>query len=69
MDSPISKRMKILLLQTMQELGISKSELARRMGKSPQSVSRLTNINHTSNANHMQEAFKTMGKTVKLVEV
>lgn len=64
---PISKRMKIALLQTMEELQISKSELARRMCKSPQSITRLTNLNYTSNANHMYEAFKAMGKTLTLV--
>lgn len=63
---PISKRMKRALLQNMQELNISKSELARRMGKSPQSITRLTNLDYTSNANHMQEAFKAIGKTATL---
>lgn len=63
---PISKRMKRALLQSMQELNISKSELARRMGKSPQSITRLTNLEYISNANHMQEAFKAIGKTVTL---
>lgn len=66
MNEPLSIRMKLILLQKMQELSIRKSELARRLKKSPQSITRLTNINYTSNANHIQDAFKAIGVTLSL---
>lgn len=58
---PLSAVTKILLLNTMLEQRISKKKLADRMGVSPQQLTRIVNLKHTTKIDTLQNAFKALG--------
>jgi antitoxin HicB len=61
-EVPASLSAKILLLNEMLHQNVRPAELARRIGTSPQVVSRLTNIRHTSQIDGIDTALRALGK-------
>ena len=61
-EVPASLSAKILLLNEMLHQNVRPSELARRIGTSPQVVNRLTNIRHTSQIDGIDTALRALGK-------
>jgi antitoxin HicB len=65
-ELPVSVSAKVLLLNEMIEQRVRPAELARRLQTTPQEVSRLTSIHHTSKIDGIAEAMKTLGKTLEV---
>jgi antitoxin HicB len=55
-------RLKIRLYQSMRDKGVSKAELARRMTVHPPQVDRLLDLNHHSDIDQIDAAFKALGE-------
>jgi len=53
---------KVELYRAMRTAGISKAELARRMGIAPQQVQRLFDTNHNSRLDQLAAAFAALGR-------
>ena len=53
---------KVLLLNEMSSQKVRPSELARRIGTTPQEVNRLTNIRHTTRIDRVDTALRALGK-------
>ena len=53
---------KVLLLNEMLRQKVRPAELARRLGTTPQEVSRLTNLRHTTRIDRVDEALRALGK-------
>lgn len=66
-ELPPSLAAKVLLLNTMLEQRVTAAELARRLHTSPQSVSRLMNLNHATKIDIVSDALKVMGRHMELV--
>jgi antitoxin HicB len=66
-ELPPSMAAKVLLLNTMLEQRVTAAELARRLHTSPQSVTRLVNLNHTTKIDTVADALKAMGRHMELV--
>jgi antitoxin HicB len=65
-ELPISLSAKILLLNEMIRQQIRPAELARRLGTTPQTVNRLTNLRHASKIDSIAGAMKALGKTLEI---
>jgi antitoxin HicB len=65
-ELPASLSAKILLLNEMLRQKVRPSELARRIGTTPQEVNRLTNIRHTSKIDRIDVALQALGKRLVL---
>jgi antitoxin HicB len=50
------------LYRAMRKAGITKAELARRIGVSPQAAQRLFNIHHASRLDQIEAAMRTLGR-------
>jgi len=57
---------KVLLYCAMRRQGVSKAELARRMGIARQSVDRILNLNHASRMDVMDSAFAALEQTLTI---
>ncbi|CAN7734099.1 type II toxin-antitoxin system HicB family antitoxin [Neorhizobium tomejilense] len=55
---------KLALIQAFMESDISKSELARRLGKSENEARRILDPDHRTKLGQMQEAMAALGKTL-----
>lgn len=66
-DLPISASIKVVLLNTLLETRVSQSKLAKRMGISPQQVTRIVNLNHTTKVDTLAAAFKALGRELKII--
>jgi antitoxin HicB len=66
---PASVACKILLLNEMLAQKVGPSELARRMGTSPQVVNRLVDLHHPTKIDKVEEALGRLGKHLELVAV
>ena len=66
-ELPTSLAAKVLLLNTMLEQRVSAAELARRLHTSPQSVTRLVDLNHITKIDTVADAMKAMGRRMELV--
>lgn len=66
-ELPASLAVKVLLLNTMLEQSVSAAELARRLHTSPQSVTRLVDLNHATKIDTVADALKAMGRRMELV--
>ncbi|QJD91824.1 type II toxin-antitoxin system HicB family antitoxin [Duganella dendranthematis] len=64
---PASAACKILLLNEMVAQKVGPSELARRMGTSPQVVNRLVDLHHPTKIDTVEEALESLGKQLELV--
>ena len=53
---------KVLLLNEMLRQKVRPAELARRIGTTPQEVSRLTNLRHSSKIDRVNAAMRDLGK-------
>lgn len=58
----ISRKIKSLLLNTMEQQGITKAELSRRMKLPPQEITRITDLGHPTKVDTLALAFKVLGK-------
>ena len=65
-ELPVSLSAKVLLLNEMVLQKVRPSELARRLGTTPQEVNRLTNLRHTSRIDGIAQAMKQLGKTLEV---
>lgn len=55
---------KLAVIQAFQQSGISKSELARRLGKSENEARRILDPDHRTKLGQMQEAMGALGRTI-----
>ena len=58
--------LKVLLYQHMQHLGISKTELARRLHLHRPQIDRLLDLNHASRLDRLDAAFAALGCAVEV---
>lgn len=63
---PASVYLKVLLLNEMVAQEVGPSELARRLGTSPQAVNRLVNLQHSTKIDTVEEALRCLGKQLEL---
>ena len=56
--------LKIAVISAFRQSGISKSELARRLGKAENEARRILNPDHATKLGVMQEALAVLGKEV-----
>lgn len=63
---PASTSAKILLLNAMVEKGITLASLARSMGISPQAVTRIVDIRHSTKIDTIESALGVLGKKLIL---
>jgi antitoxin HicB len=65
-DLPASVSAKILLLNEMIASNVWSSDLARRMGTTPQEVNRLIDLKHSTKIDRIEEALAALGKSLEL---
>jgi antitoxin HicB len=65
-ELPASLTAKVLLLNEMVAQKIRPAELARRLKVTPQEVTRLTDLRHTSRIDGIAGALKALGKTMEI---
>ena len=63
---PTSIAAKVLLLNSMLEDGVTASELARRLGTTPQSVNRIVTLRHPTKIDTVSDALRALGRTLTL---
>lgn len=63
---PLQTEMKVRLYQSLQESGVKKSELARRMKLHRQEVERILDFNQSTNLNKIESAFAALGKRLNI---
>jgi antitoxin HicB len=70
-EPPLSQQVKTLLIVEMERQDVSKTELARRLKATPQEVTRLCDLTHTTKVDAIQKALKALGKrlTARLVPI
>lgn len=61
-ELPASLSAKVLLLNEMVTQGVRPAELARRLNTTPQEVTRLTNVRHTTRIDGIAAALQALGK-------
>lgn len=59
---PLLTSLKILLYKALREDGVTRAELARRLGWSRESVDRLLRIDHASKVEQIEAAFRALGR-------
>jgi len=65
-ELPASYSAKVLLLNEMAAQKVRPAELARRLNVTPQEVTRLTDLRHTSRIDGIAGALKALGKTMEI---
>ena len=65
-ELPVSLAAKVLLLNEMIHQQVRPAELARRLATTPQEVTRLTSLRHTSKIDRIAGALKALGKTLEI---
>jgi antitoxin HicB len=65
-ELPISLAAKVLLLNEMLAQKVRPSQLAKKLGTSPQDVNRLVNLHHTSKIDGISSALHALGKRLEL---
>jgi len=65
-DLPASLSAKILLLNEMLAQNVRPAELARRLHTTPQVISRLTNLQHTTRIDGIDAALRALGKRLEI---
>lgn len=63
---PVSAATKVMLLNLLLEDHVSQVELAKRMGITPQQVTRIVNLEHTTKIDTVERAFKALGKELNI---
>jgi len=54
------------IYQMMRQLGITKAELARRLGQNPRQVDRLLDVTHSSRHDQLDRALAALGKRIEI---
>lgn len=65
-ELPPSLAAKVLLLNEMLAQHVTAAELARKLGTSPQSINRLTNISHATKIDAVATALQALGKRLEV---
>lgn len=65
-ELPASLSAKVLLLNEMVTQNVRPSELARRLNTTPQEVSRLTNLRHTTRIDSIAAALQALGRHLEI---
>lgn len=68
-DLPASAAAKVLLLNAMIEAKVSNAELARRIGTSAQTVTRIVDLAHPTKIDTIAKALQVLGKRLELYAV
>lgn len=63
---PLQVELKVRLYQNMDELGVRKADLARRMDLHRQEIDRLLDLNHATSISKIEKAFHAIGKTLDI---
>lgn len=63
---PLQVELKVRLYQNMDELGVRKADLARRMDLHRQEIDRLLDLNHATSVAKIEKAFAVLGKTLDI---
>ena len=64
---PASTALKVQLVWALKAAGLTRVELARRLGCNRESVDRLFRLDHRSRLEQLEAAFKALGRTVDVV--
>lgn len=62
---PLSMAVKVLLLNEFTASGMRQAELARRLGMTPQEITRLINLRHATKIDGLLRAFAVFGKRLE----
>ena len=62
---PVSMGVKVLLLNEFTASGMRQAELARRLGMTPQEITRLINLRHATKIDGLLRAFFVFGKRLE----
>lgn len=62
---PLSMGVKVLLLNEFTASGMRQAELARRLGMTPQEITRLINLRHATKIDGLLRAFSVFGKRLE----
>jgi antitoxin HicB len=65
-DLPASVSAKAILLNEMLSSGVSRAELARRMGTSSREVQRIIDLRHATKIDTLEQAIRSLGKRLDL---
>ncbi len=65
-DLPASMAAKVLLLNEMVSSRVSPADLARKLSASPQTVTRIVDLRHSTKIDTIADAFAAMGKRLVL---
>lgn len=68
-ELPPSLAAKVLLLNEMVRQQVKPAELARRMGTTPQEVTRITNVRHATKIDAIGAALHALGKRLEMAAV
>jgi antitoxin HicB len=63
---PVSVAAKVLVLNEMLRQNVRPADLARRMRTTPQEITRLTNLKHTSKIDGLASAMEALGKKLEI---
>ncbi|PRH81247.1 type II toxin-antitoxin system HicB family antitoxin [Arenimonas caeni] len=63
-ELPASVAVKVLLLNEMLKENMTPSKLAKKLDTSPQTITRIVDLHHTTKIDTLADAFKAMGKTL-----
>jgi antitoxin HicB len=61
---PILTALKVMLYRELRSAGITRAELARRLGWQQESVDRLFRLDHRSRLDQMEAAFRALGQVL-----
>lgn len=65
-ELPASVAAKVLLLNEMMAQNVRPSELARRLGTTPQEITRFTDLRHATKIDRIDTALHALGKSLEL---
>lgn len=68
-DVPLSVASKVLMLNAFIESGLTRVELADRIGIKKQEVNRLIDLQHATKIDAIQRAMKALGKRLELLVI
>jgi len=57
---------KVAVYQAMREQGVTKAELARRLGQNPRQVDRLLDVTHASRHDQLDHALEVLGRCLEI---
>jgi antitoxin HicB len=63
---PLLSALKVLLYRTLRESGLTRAELGRRLRCKREVIDRLLNLNHRSCLDHIEAAFRALGRSVSV---